>query len=223
MLIIFGFFILAASFLFLTRKYKIDNNIQIFIAALGAGKSTTITAMCKKDIKRKRNCAVNCDDIQLKGLMHYKTEDLGYDEIHGFNIYIDEGSLFFDNRRYMSDKEYRARSNEFVSWLRGIRHDNNNILLFTQSYDVDKKLRTLASSIWIGYRFCRVFTVWRRLKKSVALRDDALSADTQISDKLVFVPLIIPGAFKIVFLPFHVHQFDSYKSLKTYRKPLDLY
>lgn len=223
MLIVCILFGSICLFLFLTRNYKIDNNIQIFIAALGAGKSTTITAMCKRDIKHKVNCAVNCDDINLEGLKHYRTEDLGFDEVHGYNLYIDEGSLFFDNRRYMSDKEYRNRSNEFVSWLRGIRHDNNNVLLFTQSYDVDKKLRTLASSIWIGYRYFRVFTVWRRLKKSVALRDDAISADTQISDKLVFVPLLLPGAFKIVFLPFHVHQFDSYKSLKTYRKPLDLY
>lgn len=223
MIFIFGFFGFAVLFLFLTRNYKIDNNIQIFIAALGAGKSTTITAMCKKDLKHKRKCAVNCDDIQLPGLLHYRTEDLGYDEVHGFNLYIDEGSLFFDNRRYMSDKEYRSRSNEFVSWLRGIRHDNNNVLLFTQSYDVDKKLRTLASSIWIGYRVCRVFTVWRRLRKSIALRDDVISADTQISDKLVFIPLFMPGAFKIVFLPFHVKNFDSFKSLKTYRKQLDLY
>lgn len=217
--ILFGF---IALFAVLTRKYKIDNNIQIFIASLGSGKSTTITAMCKRDVRRGINCAVNCDDISV-GNKHYKTEDLGFDEIHDYNIYIDEGSLFFDNRRYMSDKKYRETSNEFVSWLRGVRHDNNNIYLFTQSYDVDKKLRTLASSIWIGYRYFRVFTVWRRLKKSVALRDDAISADTQISDKLVFVPLFMPSAVKVVFLPFHVKDFNSYKPLKTYRKPMELY
>lgn len=216
---LFGSIIL---FMVLTRNYKIDNNIQIFIASLGSGKSTTITAMCKRDVRHGVNCAVNCDDISV-GNKHYKTEDLGLDEIHDYNIYIDEGSLFFDNRRYMSDKKYRENSNEFVSWLRGVRHENNRVLLFTQSYDVDKKLRTLASSIWIGYRYFRVFTVWRRLKKSVALRDDAISADTQISDKLVFVPLFMPSAVKVVFLPFHVKDFNSYKPLKTYRKPMELY
>lgn len=74
----------------------------------------------------------------------------------------------------------------------------------------------MCDNIYIGQRWFRVFTLWRRLRKNVAIKDAAMDASSQIVDQLNFTPWWIPGSIKITYIPKYVKYFDSFKVLKTY-------
>lgn len=194
----------------LTRKFVQKPAISLWIAQIGAGKSSTMVKNILTAVKDKKTVYCNCEDVAIPGTRVFNTYDLGMYKVQNAQIEVDEISVFYDNRNY------KQTSAQFIRWLRYLRHERLSCNLYTQSYDVDKKIRTLCQRIWFGQKILRVFTVWRKLKKSIALRDDALSADTQIADQLKFEPWWIPGNIKITFIPKYINYFDSFKSLDNY-------
>lgn len=199
---------------FLTRKYINPYTMDLYIANKGAGKSTTLAKNVLKARRKGNNVYTNADDINIPGTRIFNTFDLGNYHVEKAYILVDEVSLYFDNRNY------KNTSKEFIQWLRSIRHDRLCVDLFTQSYDCDKKIRTMCDNIYIGYRYFRVLTVWRRLKKNVAIREAAMDASSQIVDNLNFTPWWIPGSIKITYIPKYIKYFDSFKKLQENQEPL---
>lgn len=74
----------------------------------------------------------------------------------------------------------------------------------------------MCDNIYIGSRYFRVLTIWRRLRKNVAIKDAAMDASSQIVDQLNFTPWWIPGSIKITYIPRYIQYFDSFKVLKEY-------
>lgn len=199
---------------FLTRKYINPYTMDLYIANKGAGKSTTLAKNVLKARRKGNNVYTNADDINISGTRIFNTFDLGNYHVEKAYILVDEVSLYFDNRNY------KNTSKEFIQWLRSIRHDRLCVDLFTQSYDCDKKIRTMCDNIYIGYRYFRVLTVWRRLRKNVAIREAAMDASSQIVDNLNFTPWWIPGSIKITYIPKYIKYFDSFKKLQENQEPL---
>lgn len=208
--IIVAMFAIFLPWHLLTRKFVQKPAISLWIAQIGAGKSSTMAKNILAAVKDKKTVYCNCEDVVIPGTRVFNTYDLGMYKVQNAQIEVDEISVFYDNRNY------KQTSAQFIRWLRYLRHERLSCNLYTQSYDVDKKIRTLCQRIWFGQKILRVFTVWRKLKKSIALRDDALSADTQIADQLKFEPWWIPGNIKITFIPKYINYFDSFKSLDNY-------
>lgn len=201
---------------FITLKYLNPYTMDLYIANKGAGKSCTLSKNVLKYIKSGKPVYTNADDINISGTRIFNTYDLGYYFVEDSYILIDEVSLFFDNRNALN-KKYMQQSKDFVQWLRECRHDRLCIDLFTQSYDCDKKIRTMCDNIYIGTRYFRVLTIWRRLRKNVAIKDSALDAESQIVDALKFTPWWIPGSIKVTYIPKYIKYFDSFKALKVYQ------
>lgn len=213
--VIGGLFLFFVPWHLLTRKYKQNPAISLWIAQIGAGKSSTMAKNILKATSDNKTVYCNCEDVNIPKTRIFKTYDLGNYKVQDAQIEVDEISVYYDNRNY------KQTSAQFIRWLRYIRHERLSCNLYTQSYDVDKKIRTLCQRIWFGQKVLRVFTIWRKLRKSIALRDDALSADTQIADQLKFEPWFIPGNIKITFIPKYVKYFDSFKSLDNYQGDLE--
>lgn len=199
---------------FTTVKYINTYTMDLFIGNKGCGKSCTIAKMIKNDIKRNETVYSNSPDIKINDVRVYDTFDLGHKKAENSIIYVDEVSLFFDNRNY------KNTSKEFIAWLREVRHNRLKVRLFTQSYDCDKKIRTMCDSIYIGKRYFRILTIWRRLRKNVAIKEEAMTAESQIVDELNFTPFWIPGSIKITFIPRYIKYFDSFKDLQDYKEYL---
>lgn len=189
--------------------------MDLYIASKGAGKSTQIAKNLVRYNGKFGPAYVNSSDINIKGVRVYDTYDLGKYRINSAYVIVDEVSLFYDNRQYQN-KDYQRDSKQFIQWLRGIRHEKLKIDLFTQSYDCDKKIRTMCDNIYIGYKFFRVFTVWRKLRKEIAIKEDGITAESQITDKLTFVSWFVPGSLKITYIPKYIQYFDSFKSINNY-------
>lgn len=195
---------------FLTLKYLNPYTMRLFIANKGAGKSTTIRKFCQKYIRRGIKVYANMEDIKINGVHVYDTMDLGKYKVENAYMVVDEVSLFFDNRNY------KQTSKEFIRWLRSVRHHRLRVDLFTQSYDCDKKIRTMCDDIYIGVKYFRILTVWRRLRKNVAIKEAAMDRESQIVDELKFTPWWIPGSILLTYIPKYIKYFDSYKDLQEY-------
>lgn len=204
----------------LTLKYINPYTMDLYIGNKGCGKSCTLAKNVIKYSKYGKPIYTNADDIQIQGVRTFYTLDLGKKYVSDAYLLVDEVSLFYDNRNSLN-KQYMADSKEFVKWLREIRHNRLCIDLFTQSYDCDKKIRTMCDNIYIGTRFFRVLTVWRRLRKNVAIKDAAMDAESQIVDALRFTPWWIPGSIKITYIPKYTKYFNSFKPLKEYSGDLE--
>lgn len=197
-----------------TRKFINPYTMDLYIGNKGCGKSSTMAKMIKKDIKNNVTVYANVNDIKINDVRQYDTFDLGHKKVENATVYVDEVSLFFDNRNY------KNTSKEFISWLREVRHNRLKVNLFTQSYDCDKKIRTMCDNIYIGQRYFRVLTIWRRLRKNVAIKEEAMTAESQIVDELNFTPWWLPGSIKITYIPRYIKYFDSFKDLQDYKENL---
>lgn len=213
MVIIYIWLFILICFLiwhFLTLKYINPYTMDLYLSGKGGGKSSTIAKHILRDIKNHNIVYSNSDDIKINDVRIYDTFDLGKYKLDNACLYVDEVSLFFDNRNY------KNTSREFISFLRGVRHHKLRCELYSQSYDCDRKIRTMCDNIYIGFKYFRVLTVWRRLRKNIAIKEDGLNAESQIVDELNFTPWFIPGSIKITFIPRYIKYFDSYKDLQSY-------
>lgn len=199
---------------FLTLKYINPYTMDLYIANKGAGKSTQLAKNVLKACKRGQKVYTNDKDLKINGVRLFDTFDLGHYYVSNGYLAVDEISLYFDNRNH------RNTSKEFIEWLREVRHNRLMVDLFSQSYDCDKKIRTMCDNIYIGSKYFRILTVWRRLRKNVAIKDSAMDAQSQIVDALAFTPWWQPGSIKITYIPAYIKYFDSYKPLKEYKGDL---
>lgn len=209
-----GFDILILTWHLLTIKYINPYTMDLYIGNKGCGKSSTMAKMILKNIKKGEIVYANADDIKIKNIRIYETLDLGRKKVEKAHLYVDEVSLFFDNRNY------KNTSKEFIKWLREVRHNKLKVELFTQSYDCDKKIRTMCDNIYIGTRYFRILTIWRRLRKNVAIRTEGMTAESQIVDELKFTPWFLPGSIKITYIPKYIKYYDSFKDLQDYEENL---
>lgn len=209
-----GFNLFFITWHLLTRKYINPYTMDLYIGNKGCGKSSTMAKMILNNIKHNEIVYANADDIKINNVRIYDTLDLGNKKVENSHIYVDEVSLFFDNRNY------KNTSKEFIKWLREIRHLKLKVELFTQSYDCDKKIRTMCDNIYIGTRYLRVLTIWRRLRKNVAIKTEGMTAESQIVDELNFTPWFLPGSIKITYIPKYIKYYDSFKDLQDYKETL---
>lgn len=183
------------------RKYRFD----LFVGKPGCGKTTMMVAEATKGIKKGRtvysNIAIDVPEVRV-----FHAEDIGlgkYFEPESL-VLIDEPNLYWDNRQFKSIKK------DTIEWFRLYRHNRVTIKMYTQTFDIDKKLRALCSDIHICQKILGTITLIRRLQKNIKIKDSALDAESQIVDELKFVPIFMPGAFKINFIPKWTKYFDSY-------------
>lgn len=205
-------------FLFVTIYYgiRLRSNFlfYLYLGKKRTGKSTHICKMAIKYLKKGYDVYVNSDDIKLNGVRHYKTQDLGSFDVKRAVLFIDEISLFYDNRNF------KNTSKDFISWLRGIGHDKLIVYAYSQSYDCDSKIRTLADSVFLMRKYFNCYTVSRKLAKNIAIKDNAINAESQIVDEIKFIPFFLPGATSITFIPRWIKYFDSFADLQSGRAPL---
>lgn len=201
----------------LTLRYYQPAGIVLYLCMKRGGKSCTVAKNCLKFTKKGITTYCNCDDISVPGVRIFNTEDLGRYKVENSHIELDEVALWYDNRAWKQNQQKNA---DFVKWLRSVGHLNITVNMYSQDYSIDKRIRQLCDAIYIGKKYLRVITVWRRLKKQIAIKDSALDAESQIVDSLDFTPWYLPGSVKFTWIPKYIGWFDSFKDLYSTEGPL---
>ena len=200
---------------------------ELIIGKKGSGKSTDIT---KKALAIKRhptyvyydkdysknffrnfrkarwhiysNMPLNIPDLDY---ILFDGKQLGdfYPEEHSI-LFLDEINLLWDNRQF---KEFKPSTQEF---FRTNRKARVKCYLYSQTFDTDKKVRSLVDRLTLCRNFMGIFTMSRQISKIVTIKESALNADSQVVDNLQFAPFFYPGAVKFTFLPKYIKYHDSY-------------
>ena len=125
-------------------------------------------------------------------------------------IFIDEVSLIWDNRNF------KNMDPKVVAWFRYQRHYKCRVYLFSQSFDIDKKLRDLCDEMYIVNKFARVLVRAKRIIRKPVVVHPSPEAPARIDEDLVVDgPLMaIFGGRLYASIPHWAKTYDSFKALE---------
>lgn len=180
--------ILAAAYyciyvIFFDRSdiYIFKPTISIWFGVPGSGKTSMAALLTKASLKMGYKVLSN---VNIKGAYVLEPEDLGkYDMSFGgdgCHVVYDEGSIDFDN---MNHKAFVSSDKPRYFALH--RHMHNRVDVFSQGYDIDKRIRDRAGSSGLFHlrRFpLPGFVMYRHIKKVLFIKKE----DKQMVDGFEF-------------------------------------
>lgn len=203
----FTFFlcVIFSLYLFLTRKFVSPYHFVIKFGKPGCGKTTDMRKTAKYYLKKGYHVYSNVE-LLIDGVRLYDTKNFGMWTDENSVILLDEVNLWFDNR------SFKNTSKQAVDYTRLFRHNKTIIICYSQTFDMEKKFRDIADEMWLMYKFARVFTYSKKIKKVLTIRQAQYSqdADSQVVDNLEFYSIFSPGSRKLTFNPPYFKYFDSF-------------
>lgn len=121
--------------------------IQGYFGLPGSGKTTFLTMIAQKELKKIKKNKSNYDKVLTNfycdGCYKIDYKDLGHYSIEHSLILLDEITLDADSRDFKQFDKFHK------SFFLLHRHYNCDVIYFTQQYDgVDKKIRDITSSLY---------------------------------------------------------------------------
>lgn len=198
--------VLCALFVFATRKFNEPWKLYMVFGKKGSGKSTYMVKLAEKYHKLGYYVFSNTSipyaakiDINLLGAMVPPPKSV---------LLIDEVGMIWDNRNF---KNFRTDVRDYFKYQ---RHYENIVYLFSQTFDIDVKLRTLTDAMYLVTKPLPVLSVIRRIKRTIVLVQPDGESEGRIADGLSFVPfwmnLFGAGALQLTWLPKWYKKFDSH-------------
>ena len=203
---IFYFFLFFFGPLFvfhlITREYVNPFKLFMIFGKKGSGKSTYLVKLAYKYLKRGWHVYTNIADMALPGIRIIDPQLLGdFVPVANSLLLIDEAGTLYDNRNF---KTFKESTRDFYKYQ---RHYKCIVYLASQDFDVDKKLRVLTDGLYLQVNWLRVFTVGKRIVRTVTLVDATAEADGRIADSLKFAPF---WNWSYTFIPKYAKFFDSH-------------
>ncbi len=181
------------------KSFKSPNySFSIYFGVPGSGKTTFAAWMAKRILKHNGHVWSN---VPIKGA--YKVEpkeDIGKYLMQNGTLLIDEAGIEYNNRDY---KKFSQESTYFYKFHRLYKM---NVCIFSQGFDdMDKKLRTLATHLYVCKKSVLPFLIRRyQISKRVGIND--ITKD--ICDEYYKVPF----SSKWIFSPSLWTMFDSFST-----------
>lgn len=205
--------ILIFIFLFLitfekcTRKYVNPYKLIMIFGKKGSGKTTTLTKIALDEIKKKKKVY---STIEIPGTEVFEVDEIGYKTFPPESVVlIDEVGMIWDSRDFSKfPKEVR----DFFKYQRQYKI---KVYLFSQTFDVDKKIRDLTDEMYLLKNVARVFSVQRRILKKITIShadSNASGVSCLVDDYRFDIPLF--GGLKVVFIPRYISYFKSFDPKK---------
>lgn len=203
----------CVGFHLVTRRFLNPYKLIFIFGKKGSGKSTILSKLACKYL-RSGHKVYSTEKLsflvkgQLKETIIIEPKKIyTYHFEPGSIILIDEVSLIWDNRNF------KTMDPKVVEWFRYQRHYKVRTYLFSQTFDIDKKLRDLSDDMYLVNKFFRVWSVARHMvRKPVVVHPSAESParidDDIIEDGLLLAPF---GGCIVAFIPHWSKVFDSFK------------
>lgn len=191
-------------FHFLTYKYLNPFKLTMVFGKKGSGKSTLLVRLAYKYLAMGWNVF---STERLDGCVHIDYKDIGYKNIPPYSLLlVDEVGMIWDNRHY---KDFKP---EVRDWFKLQRHYKVKVVLFSQTFDIDKKLRDLTDDMYLCVNVLRVFSWAKRITRRVVLVKPGPDSPARIDEELAYDSLIFwPfGSRILTFIPTWAPFFDSH-------------
>lgn len=175
----------------------------------GSGKSTFLAKTAYGYLKKGYHVYTS---IPVPGCILFKPEQIGYFTFpENSVIFIDEVGMIWDNRNF---KNFSTKVRDYFKLQ---RHEKHIVYLFSQTFDIDVKLRNLTDRMYLLTSHMGFISCCRSIKRSITIVNPIGDAESRIADSLEFEPiwLSIFGAktFILTFIPRWAPLFDSYSKI----------
>lgn len=189
-----------------TRKYVNPYKLIMIFGKKGSGKTTTLTKIAITNIRKGRKVY---STVRIPGTYFFRVEQIGRFTFEPESIVlIDEVGMVWDNRDYGSFKP------EVRDFFKLQRQYKLTVYLFSQAFDIDKKLRDLTDEMYLLTNVARVFSVQRRILKHIAISNASNNSSGTSSLVDDYRYDFILGGIKVVFIPRWTSFFKSYDPTK---------
>lgn len=194
-----------AAFSFYSRRFANPYRLIFIFGKKGAGKSTYMVAEMLKDLKHGWNVYTDMQDCIVPGvrIIESSSQLAAFVPESNSALYLDEVGISFDNRSY---KTFDSGLRDFFKLQRKYKC---KVVMNSQSFDVDKKIRDVTDSMILQTAIGNVLTLSRPIRRSVALVEATAQADSRIADNLKFESLF---KWRIRFMPKYFKYFESFNA-----------
>jgi len=200
------FFFILAAFIFhrCTRKYLNPYKLIMVFGKKGAGKTTLLTKLAVSH-HRKGWKVYSTEPVPFAYLI--APEQIGFIQLDPDSVLlIDEVGMIYDNRNF---KNFKPEVRDFFKLQ---RHYRIKCYMFSQTFDIDIKLRNLCDSMYLVTNRLRVFSWAKRIRRTTVLVEASGDAPSRIDENLEFEPFLLwPfGTRFLTFIPAWAKYFDSH-------------
>lgn len=189
---------------FLTLKYLNPYKLTMVFGKKGSGKSSLLAKLAV-EYQKKGWPVFSTEHIPGCYVVNY--EDIGFVEFPENSVLlVDEVGMIWDNRNYKNFKP------EVRDWFKLQRHRRVKVYLFSQTFDVDKKIRDLTDDMYLVEKKLRVFSYAKRILKKTVLNKSTAESPSKLDEDLEFDSILFCwcGSRRFTFIPKYVKYFDSF-------------
>lgn len=196
---------LLLGFVLWSRKYNNPFKLYFLFGKKGAGKSTYMVKLMRRDLRHGWDVYTNMSDVHLDGVRIFSTEDLKKCAPEGSKnaLYIDEAGLTWDKRNF---KSFDSGLTEFFALQRKY---HCKMVINSQSYDVDLKIRDRVDGMALQTNIGNIIGITRPIRRNIVLTEPVGDAESRIADKLTFAPI---WAWRLTLLPRYFKFFESFRA-----------
>lgn len=201
--------ILLCQFFYLTWKYRNPYKLIMVFGKKGSGKTTFLAKTAYRYLKK--GYPVYSTE-KVPGVIQFDVQKIGHVTFpEDAVILIDEVGMIWDNRNF---KTFRPEVRDYFKYQ---RHERHIVYLFSQTFDIDLKLRNLTDCMYLCTCKFGWLSIARKIKRSIILVHPQGDAESRIADDLEFEPIIwsLFGARTCIFtyIPNWINLFDSHEKL----------
>jgi hypothetical protein len=203
-----AFIVFIVIFHLMTKRYLNPYKLIMIFGKKGSGKSTLQVKLALDHIKN--GWTVYCT-TKLPGCYYVPENLIGTVEFKPNSVLlVDEVGMIWDNR------DFKNFSSNVRDWFKLQRHRKVKVYLFSQSFDVDKKIRDLVDEMYLITRSFRVFSYANKISRNIIITKATSESASSLADELKFESLFFfwCGSRKLTFIPKYIKYFDSYEASK---------
>ena len=203
------FIILMIPFVYLCRKYRNHYKLVMVFGKKGSGKTTFLAKTAYQYLKKGYPVF---STEKIPGVIHFDVNKIGYVTFpENAVILIDEVGMIWDNRNF---KTFKPEVRDYFKYQ---RHEKHIVYLFSQTFDIDLKLRNLTDCMYLCTCKFGWLSIARKIKRSITLVHPQGDAESRIADDLEFEPILwsLFGAKTCIwtYIPRWVPLFNSHEKL----------
>ena len=214
-LFVFGVIAVLLVFHLLTRRYCNPYKLTMIFGKKGSGKSTLLTKLALS--YQKKGIPVYSTE-KIPGCFLISPDEIGYVELEPNSVLlVDEVGMIWDNRNFKNFKP------EVRDWFKLQRHRKVRVYLFSQTFDIDKKIRDLTDEMYLVEKKFRVFSYAKRILKRTVLNKSTAESPSKIDEDLVFDSILLfwAGSRRFTFIPKYAGYFDSFDCQKLLQREFE--